>query len=158
MTVCVSKKCLFEIDGLSLDLLGAGGHNLALNSLSSLLALQFMVQQRSQSNKFQSFNWHILPELAYSSYNSHQLSGPRRLQLKEQPNVDHSKKNNKFEAYKIIALRCKLEGFKAEKSDARQARCREEILAALQSKKQRSTGRCFIHCKKMQSSEICKQL
>ena len=41
------KKCLFEIDGPSLDLLAAGHcENLAINSQSSPLALQFLVQQR----------------------------------------------------------------------------------------------------------------
>ena len=43
---------------------------------------------------------------------------------------DRSKKNNKRKADNIIALRCELEGLKAEKSDAQQARRRAEIRAA----------------------------
>ena len=43
---------------------------------------------------------------------------------------DRSKKNNKRKADKIIALRCELEGLKAEKSDAQQARGHAEIRAA----------------------------
>ena len=44
--VLEDKICQFEMDGQSLDSLGAGSQNLALNCQRSLLALQFLVSQR----------------------------------------------------------------------------------------------------------------
>ena len=63
-----------------LDLLAAGGENLALNSRSSPLALQFLVQQRhfmSSNEQVQSFTAQILPALPIRAL----------ILSKQQPNV-----------------------------------------------------------------------
>ena len=68
---------------------------------------------------------------ADSSCTSHSISGPLKGTTKRGTCGKHSsesKKNNKRKANKIIALRCKLEGLKAEKSDTQQARGCVEIL------------------------------
>ena len=105
----------------SMDSLAAGGQNLALSRRSSPLALQFLVQQRHFMSSIEQ-----VPVVPRSD--SFCTSHPRFDPLKR--TTDGSKENNKRKAYKIIALRCELEGLKAEKSDAQQAPRRAEIRAA----------------------------
>ena len=94
---------------------------MALNIRSSPLALQFLVQQRHFMSSIEQVP--VVPR-SDSFCTSHPCSDP----LKR--TTDGSKENNKRKAYKIIALRCELEGLKAEKSDAQQARRQAEIRAA----------------------------
>ena len=73
---------------------------------------------------------------------------------------DRSKKNNERIADKIIALRRDLEGLKAEKSNAQQARRRAdpEIRAARAEGNAKEYREKFIHSNKKPSSEICVPL
>ena len=122
----LKKLCLFE-NGPS-DLLAAGGENLALNSRSSPLALQFLVQQRHFMSSIEQVP---VVQRSDSSCTAHPRSDPlKRTSKRGTRGKDRSKKNNKRKADKIIALRCELEDLKAEKSDALQARRRAEIRAA----------------------------
>ena len=74
-----------------------------------------------------------------SSYTSHPCSDPfERTTKRRTRGKDHSKKNNKSKADKIIALRCELEGLKAEKSNAQQACRRAEIQRLVQREQQRA--------------------
>ena len=86
------RNCMFEVDGPSLDSLGAGGRNLALNSRSSLLILQFLVQQRHFMSSIEQVP--VIPR-ADSSCTSHPLSGPLKGTTKRGArSKDSSKKNH----------------------------------------------------------------
>ena len=92
-----------------LDLLTAGSENLALNSRSSLLALQCLVQQRH----FVSSNEQVpVVQSSESSCTTHPQiprSDPLKTTTKRGTRgKDRSKKNYKLKADKIIALRCEL--------------------------------------------------
>ena len=94
------------------------------------LALQFLVQQRH----FMSSIEHV-PVVQRSDSSCTGTANLRSDSLKRTTKRgtrgrDRLKKNNKRKADKIIALRCELEGLKAEKSDAQQARRQAEIRAA----------------------------
>ena len=105
-----------------MDSLEAGSENLALNSLTSPLALQVLVQQRHFMSSIEQ-----VPVVQRSDYSctSHPRSDPLRRTTKRGTRGKHrSKKNKKRKANKIIALRCEVEGLKAEKSDAQKARRR----------------------------------
>ena len=102
---------------------------MALNCQSSPLALQFLVQQRQSIGSIEQFP--VVVQRSDSSCTAHPRSDPLKRTTKSGTRgKDSSKKNNKRKADKIIALRCELEGLKAEKSDSQQALRSAEIRAA----------------------------